>query len=166
MQDFSKALAGEVRILLAEVGKLRDERRQLQFEIAELMALKSKHGAGGEYSPDWRPKIEGPPPPMEDAVAPPPPPAIEDVVQARPGWRVVPKKTERRKKITAPPPAAPTPPPQPMYEPPPNVPAWAQWRPNPLLVPTPLAPNASIPATPPPRQGLFGASTPPPGGGR
>ena len=26
-------------------------------EIAELMALKSKHGAGGEYSPDWRPKV-------------------------------------------------------------------------------------------------------------
>ena len=30
LNDFSKALAGEVRILLAEVGKLRDERRQLQ----------------------------------------------------------------------------------------------------------------------------------------
>lgn len=30
LNDFSKALAGEVRILLDEVGKLRDERRQLQ----------------------------------------------------------------------------------------------------------------------------------------
>ena len=30
LNDFSKALAGEVRVLLAEVGKLRDERRQLQ----------------------------------------------------------------------------------------------------------------------------------------
>ncbi len=30
LNDFSKALASEVRILLAEVGKLRDERRQLQ----------------------------------------------------------------------------------------------------------------------------------------
>lgn len=30
INDFSKALAGEVRILLQEVGKLRDERRQLQ----------------------------------------------------------------------------------------------------------------------------------------
>ena len=30
INDFSKALASEVRILLAEVGKLRDERRQLQ----------------------------------------------------------------------------------------------------------------------------------------
>jgi hypothetical protein len=26
-------------------------------EIAELMAVKSKHGAGGEYSPDWRPPV-------------------------------------------------------------------------------------------------------------
>ncbi|KAF5345729.1 hypothetical protein D9757_013307 [Collybiopsis confluens] len=50
--DFSKALAGEVRILLAEVGQLRDQRRHLQFEIAEIMALKSKHaqdGSGGDY---------------------------------------------------------------------------------------------------------------------
>jgi len=26
-------------------------------EIAELMSVKSKHGAGGEYSPEWRPKV-------------------------------------------------------------------------------------------------------------
>ena len=30
MMDFSKGIATEVRILLAEIGKLRDERRQLQ----------------------------------------------------------------------------------------------------------------------------------------
>lgn len=40
MGYFSKALAQEVRILLQEVGKLRDERRQLQFEVAELLAVK------------------------------------------------------------------------------------------------------------------------------
>ncbi|KIJ69674.1 hypothetical protein HYDPIDRAFT_104265 [Hydnomerulius pinastri MD-312] len=33
LNDFSKALASEVRILLAEVGKLRDERRQLQLYV-------------------------------------------------------------------------------------------------------------------------------------
>lgn len=33
LQDFSKALAGEVRILLQEVGKLRDERSQLQAYV-------------------------------------------------------------------------------------------------------------------------------------
>jgi len=57
LNDFSKALASEVRILLAEVGKLRDERRALQFEIAELMSVKSKHGAGGEYAPHWKPTV-------------------------------------------------------------------------------------------------------------
>jgi hypothetical protein len=31
LNDFSKALASEVRILLQEVGKLRDERRALQL---------------------------------------------------------------------------------------------------------------------------------------
>jgi hypothetical protein len=114
------------------------------------MAVKSKHGAGGEYSPDWRPKvrrasqffgrspfkltflqIEGPPLPAEVA-APPPPPAIEDEpIQARPGWRVVHKRPERRA-IKGKQPVAPAPvPPQsmPMAEPPrPELPAWAQWR--------------------------------------
>lgn len=36
LNDFSKALASEVRILLAEVGKLRDERRQLQLYASTL----------------------------------------------------------------------------------------------------------------------------------
>jgi len=26
-------------------------------EIAELMSVKSKHGAGGEFTPDWAPKV-------------------------------------------------------------------------------------------------------------
>ena len=30
MNDFTKGIAAEVRILLNEIGKLRDERRQLQ----------------------------------------------------------------------------------------------------------------------------------------
>jgi len=30
MMDFTKGIATEVRVLLAEIGKLRDERRQLQ----------------------------------------------------------------------------------------------------------------------------------------
>ncbi|TFK22400.1 hypothetical protein FA15DRAFT_622500 [Coprinopsis marcescibilis] len=164
MVDFSKALAGEMRILLDEVGKLRDEKRKLQFEIDELMTLKSKYS--GEFGGGWRPAMHGPPPPMA-LEAPMPPPPMEDIGPARPGWRTVPKKMERRKKIAAPPPPPPQPlaaialPPQPMFEPPPNVPAWAQWRPNPLLA-VPTAHSPPIP-TPPPRGGLFGASTPPPG---
>lgn len=26
-------------------------------EIAELMSVKSKHGAGGEYTPNWAPQV-------------------------------------------------------------------------------------------------------------
>lgn len=29
----------------------------MDSEIAELMAVKSKHGAGGEYSPNWVPTV-------------------------------------------------------------------------------------------------------------
>jgi len=162
LNDFSKALAGEVRILLAEVGKLRDERRQLQYEIAELMSVKSKHGAGGEYSPEWRPKELHP----EDA--PPAPPAPEEgavvPAPAKPGWRTVYKRNERKEKALAKiaPPHAPIPAPRP-ESPRPNMPAWAQWRPNPLLSPMPVAATAAapLPSTPAPRSGLFGPPTPP-----
>ncbi|EPQ50823.1 hypothetical protein GLOTRDRAFT_141322 [Gloeophyllum trabeum ATCC 11539] len=165
LNDFSKALASEVRILLEEVGKLRDERRALQFEIAELMSMKSKHGAGGEYSPDWRPReAEASPPPPP---APEPAPVIEDPApprEAKPGWRVVPPKRERRRHAQqqAAVPASPPPPPPP--EPPkPNLPSWAQWRPNPLLAaPIPQAPAPSSPGPVVQRRGLFGPPSPPP----
>ncbi|KAJ7594233.1 hypothetical protein C8J56DRAFT_1012544 [Mycena floridula] len=160
INDFSKALASEVRILLAEVGKLRDERRALQFEIAELMSVKSKHGAGGEYSPEWRPR---PPESLEGA---PPQPAIEDgsAGPARPAWRTVHKRPPRKDKALMNK-DSPAPSPAPQIEiARPNVPAWAQWRPNPLLAPQPVAPTSSTPmaTSPPPRSGLFGPSTPPP----
>ncbi|KAF9226970.1 hypothetical protein BS17DRAFT_776407 [Gyrodon lividus] len=160
LNDFSKALASEVRILLAEVGKLRDERRQLQFEIAELMAVKSKHGAGGEYSPDWRPPPQEPPPPPTAATPPP----IDDgpPVQARPAWKVVHKSTRRERA----PKSLPAPTPVPAIEPPkPNVPAWAQWRPNPAVAPPPTVAPGPVPprpVTPAARPGLFGPPTPPP----
>jgi len=159
INDFSKALAGEVRILLAEVGQLRDERRALQYEIAELMSVKSKHGAGGEYSPEWRPK------PEEEA--PPPPPEPSAPAPARPGWRVVNKRAERRERALAKTQRPPSPGSVPPLEPPkPNVPAWAQWRPNPHIAPKPVqgTPAAPLPgpSTPPSRSGLFGPPTPPP----
>ncbi|SJL13001.1 uncharacterized protein ARMOST_16436 [Armillaria ostoyae] len=169
INDFSKALASEVRILLAEVGKLRDERRALQYEIAELMSVKSKHGAGGEYSPEWQPPQEppgfgAPPPP------PPPPPPMDEgpPAPARPAWRTVHKRAERKEKAIAKlmPSAVPTPSAVPPLEPPrPNIPAWAQWRPNALLSPAPVmaTPAAPLPTSPPPpsRSGLFGPPTPP-----
>ncbi|OBZ76447.1 hypothetical protein A0H81_03103 [Grifola frondosa] len=155
IHDFSKALASEVRILLAEVGKLRDERRQLQYEIAELMSVKSKHGAGGEYMPDWAPKPDQAPDPPSPG--PPPPQGVADDAGlfALHGALV--------KAAKANPPALLPPPPVP--EPMPNLPAWAQWRPNPMLSPTPHAPTAGAPMPSdraPTRAGLFGPPTPPP----
>ncbi|TFK86222.1 hypothetical protein K466DRAFT_159207 [Polyporus arcularius HHB13444] len=185
LNDFSKALASEVRILLAEVGKLRDERRQLQYEIAELMAMKSKFGGGGEYNPEWMPKVctallgrccrsrrqcseqhEEPPAPASPP-PPPPPGMIDDGTPARPAWRTVHKREERRTKAKAkalpPPAAAPS-----AIAPPPdnsNLPAWAQWRPNPLLSPAPIAGSSAAPLPGDiamPRSGLFGPPSPPP----
>ncbi|KAJ6589509.1 hypothetical protein B0H19DRAFT_1367826 [Mycena capillaripes] len=158
INDFSKALAGEVKILLAEVGKLRDEKRALQFEIAELMSIKAKHSADGVYAPGWAPPPPAPEAPAPEPPAPPPGPAPG-------GWRTVhaPHVPRRRQQLAlraaapAPPPPAPAPP-----APSPELPAWAQWRPNPLLAPgTAAGPSVSV-VVPPPRSGLFGARTPPP----
>ncbi|KAJ7274222.1 hypothetical protein C8J57DRAFT_1314971, partial [Mycena rebaudengoi] len=158
INDFSKALAGEVRVLLAEVGQLRDERRALQYEIAQLMSGKSKHGAGGEYAPEWRPKPEDAPPPPPE---PPLPPG-----GARPAWRVVNKRAERKERAIAkqrPPSPGSVPP---LAPPKPNVPAWAQWRREclfsqcrPSHLPRPRFPG---PRSTPVRPGLFGPPTPPP----
>ncbi|KAJ6506866.1 hypothetical protein C8R45DRAFT_1069798 [Mycena sanguinolenta] len=157
INDFSKALALEVKILLEEVGKLRDEKRALQFEIAELMSIKAKHSAQGLYEPEWRPAHQIEVPPAEPPAPLPPAPG---------GWRTVqPPHVPRRKqpkqlqaekqRQIAPAPLAPTPVASP------NVPAWAQWRPNPLLSPSaPTGQNTVF--APPAREGLFGPSTPPP----
>ncbi|KAF9476042.1 hypothetical protein BDN70DRAFT_812953, partial [Pholiota conissans] len=53
LDEFSRALATEVRMLLGEVGKIREERRALQHEIGDLLCIKAKYGPGGEYEPDW-----------------------------------------------------------------------------------------------------------------
>jgi len=169
INDFSKALASEVRILLAEVGKLRDERRALQFEIAELMSVKSKHGAGGEYAPDWRPRV-----PEEAPLEPEGPPEDPpEIPPAKPAWRTVHKRPERKprsvKSARTVKEATPAPTPKIIPESPkPELPAWATWRPNPLVMPTPRMASASNPMnmnTPPAMShpaGLFGPSTPPP----
>ncbi|PPR01066.1 hypothetical protein CVT26_016013 [Gymnopilus dilepis] len=152
--DFTKGIAAEVRVLLAEIGKLRDERRQLQYEIAELMAVRSKFSPNGEFQPEWRP----PPPAIEAPPADLPPPIEEPPAPAKPGWRVVHKKPERKARTVPKIAGPPTPAPPALPEPPkPEAPAWAQWRPNPLLTTSTPTPNS-----PPPRTGLFGPATPPP----
>ncbi|KAF5338110.1 hypothetical protein D9758_015366 [Tetrapyrgos nigripes] len=162
MNDFSKALAIEVRILLDEMGKLRDERRQLQQEIAELLAVKAKHGNGWSTTPP--PAIEAPP---ETS-----PPTAEPLAPAKGGWRVVHKRPERKhrdKGANTPAPAA-SPPLPAIAAPVPvaaGMPAWAQWRPNPTFTPpavTPAAAPVSDPFLNRPlsRPGLFGPPSPGP----
>ncbi|KAG7093837.1 hypothetical protein E1B28_007476 [Marasmius oreades] len=166
INDFTKTLAADVRMLLAEVGRLREEKAQLQSEIGELMQLKSKHGArgigpGGELAiytpgpPGW-----GTPAPEISATSPPP-----DLMEpARPAWRTVNKRMPRKKTTPLHAPHAPLPPTSP--PPPPNLPAWAQWRPNPLHSPAPLLPSVGSPLPGSPavvgRAGLFGPPSPPP----
>jgi len=53
MNEFSRALAGEVTLLLQETGKLREEKRNIQHEIGCLHSLKQKYNPGGVFDPDW-----------------------------------------------------------------------------------------------------------------
>ncbi|KAI0366578.1 hypothetical protein BV20DRAFT_971755 [Pilatotrama ljubarskyi] len=129
------------------------------------MAVKSKHGAGGEFTPDWAPKHEEPHAPPRSP-SPKPPSVLDDGVPARPAWRTVHKREERRHKAKAKALQAAQPPPPAITAPEPvNLPAWAQWKPNPLLSPVPVAgsPSAPLPGDHSmPRSGLFGPPTPPP----
>ncbi|TFK31177.1 hypothetical protein BDQ12DRAFT_619383, partial [Crucibulum laeve] len=100
LDDFSRALASEIRMLLGKVGKLREERRALQHELGYLLHLRSKYGPGGEFEPEWKPPAPNVPPP------PPPKPATQPELQSpsRFGWRSVllkRKKNDREAATTA-----------------------------------------------------------------
>ncbi|KAL1745947.1 hypothetical protein HDZ31DRAFT_62614 [Schizophyllum fasciatum] len=156
LDEFSRALASEVRMLLGEVGKLREERRGLQHEISFLLGVKSKYIPGGEFEPDWKGPVGAPgmPPmgPAPDAGPPPPPPEVQP---ARPAWRTVSTRTSKKKKkdqMPAPPVAQPDPRQQ--------VRSWATWQPDPNLAPSPSSfenPTLAAPAESP---GLFGPRSP------
>ncbi|KAJ6463887.1 hypothetical protein C8R45DRAFT_502593 [Mycena sanguinolenta] len=152
LDEFSKALASEVRMLLGEVGKLREERRALQHELGYLLCMKSKYGPGGEFEPDWKPPPPGAPggPPL-DPPAPPPP----DLPQAKPGWRTVTQRATATQRKTKKKDAAPPPPPAPAPHPRHREGSWATWQPDPNLAPTPPSrePTLLMPEVSP---GLFG----------
>lgn len=168
LDEFSKALAAEVRMLLGEVGKLREERRNLQHEMGFLLCMKSKYGPGGEFQPDWQPPAvpvsapQEPPPPPPDAGLPSDLPAPA----AKPGWRPIGKrkgKKRDRAAAQAAPPAAPpvSHVPHHMMDPRRQVTqSWATWHPDPDQAPTPpsIEPSLTIPRAVSP--GLFGPRTP------
>ncbi|KAG6380162.1 hypothetical protein JVT61DRAFT_8251 [Boletus reticuloceps] len=151
LDEFSKALAAEVRMLLGEVGKLREERRNIQHELGYLLMLKAKYGPGGEFDSEWKPPMApgAPPPP------PPPPdvPAPEDMPPSRPAWRTVQQRSSRRSRKRQE--VAPEPPPEPR-----QAHSWVTWQPNPALAPTPpsVEPTLLVPDRGSP--GLFGPRSP------
>ncbi|KAF8990867.1 hypothetical protein BDQ17DRAFT_1547058 [Cyathus striatus] len=156
LTEYSKAIANEVKMLLADVGKLREERQKFAMEVAQLLNLKAQYSDG--VPQDWLPKSPGPPavesPSAVEAL--PAPPAIEEApVQARSIWRFVLKREKRLNKTTAPPAAMPTSVPVPMPAPPrPGVRAWAQWTSNSPPAPTPVIALVVAPQSPTLRSGL------------
>jgi len=151
-----------VRMLLGEVGKLREERRSLQFELGYLMCMKSKYGPGGEFDPDWKPPGHGGPggPGGPPADQPPPEAPPEEPVQAKPAWRVVgDRQRAPRKQKKKNPDAPPAPGPAPAAHPRAQVTSWATWQPDPHMAPTPTSvePTLLVPGGSP---GLFGPRSP------
>ncbi|KAM5533001.1 hypothetical protein V8D89_013343, partial [Ganoderma adspersum] len=48
VDEFSRMLAIEVRMLLSEVGKLREDKTKLEFQIGELLVFRAKYGPDGQ----------------------------------------------------------------------------------------------------------------------
>ncbi|KAF8480060.1 hypothetical protein DFH94DRAFT_793827 [Russula ochroleuca] len=120
-------------MLLNEVSKLREERRNIQFEIGSLLCMRSQYDAGGMFDPDWKPST-GPLAPQTPADLPPdappgPPPEPRRGAwrsdHQRGGFRRGRKKSEGR-------PAGPiigtTPPAAPPTERPQTTGSWATWQ--------------------------------------
>ncbi|KAJ7436069.1 hypothetical protein B0H11DRAFT_665999 [Mycena galericulata] len=176
MDDFSKSIASEVRMLLGEVGKLREERRALQFEVSELLAaktlhsasssedgnpfsdpvsaarlelsallsLKAKYSPSGEFEPDWTPPPGAPGGPPLEPLAPP---SSVELPGAKPSWRTVTPRKPKRKEAAVP---------QLPHFDPRQANSWANWRPDPNMIPTPPShePTLLVPEGTSP--GLFG----------
>ncbi|KDR74957.1 hypothetical protein GALMADRAFT_570107 [Galerina marginata CBS 339.88] len=181
LDEFSRALATEVRMLLGEVGKIREERRALQHEIGDLLCMKSKYGPGGEYEPDWKPGHSGPPPPPPEDNMPPMTDIPDIPAHIKGAWRPTTRpRTKKKKKSEQPqaPPAASTSA-IPMHVPQPPYDmrqqhdirqqhdlrqqltrgSWATWQPDRNAVTPPsVEPTLMVPGRESP--GLFGPRTP------
>ncbi|EIW53326.1 uncharacterized protein TRAVEDRAFT_40040 [Trametes versicolor FP-101664 SS1] len=156
LDEFSRSLATEVRMLLSEVGKLREDKRNLEYAIGELLQFKSKYGPGGEFDPGWKPAMTCVP---TDGAQPEPAPAPEpepEMPQPAPSaWRSINTRGSRRRRPAA---AAPPPPPP---EAVPQTQSWATWLPNPAFQPSPPPQQVEHLLAPPQGSpGLFGPRSP------
>ncbi|KAG8851671.1 hypothetical protein FRB96_009167 [Tulasnella sp. 330] len=174
LDEFSKALSSEVRLLLKEVGKLREEKRALQHEIGCLLCMKSKYGPGGEFDPDWVPHGASGCTGAHSGAAPHTTEVVDsyqedehvypaqDTPMVKPAWR----EQQKKKKLTKGRPGQGEP-----FAPiaeevapavalgHPHPASWASWKPNPMLEPSPVLeppPTLAVERTP----GLFGPRSP------
>ncbi|PIL29104.1 hypothetical protein GSI_09152 [Ganoderma sinense ZZ0214-1] len=156
LDEFSRSLATEVRMLLSEVGKLREDKRNLEFQIGELLTFQAKYGPEGQFDPSWKPSMTCVPAEAAPAPDPYPEPDFDGPQHAPSAWRTIPTRGSRRSRRTqaAPPP----PPPEPV--PPPSTQSWATWQSNPVFQPSP--PMRPIEHLEPPQgsSGLFGSGSP------
>ncbi|TDL14474.1 hypothetical protein BD410DRAFT_778885 [Rickenella mellea] len=60
LDEFSRALAPEIRLHLTEVGSLHAQKRSLQLELGELLRMLTYYGPDGEFEPEWMPPTVGP----------------------------------------------------------------------------------------------------------
>ncbi|KAF8512755.1 hypothetical protein BU17DRAFT_69100 [Hysterangium stoloniferum] len=150
LEHFSRTLAEEVRMLLGEVNKLRQHKRNAQ-----------QFGPGAEFDPDWDPPMPPlghgwPPPGGPPSSGPDGPPEEPPVPAPKPGLRYVspphpPKlsKRQRRQKeaeaAAAAAQAGPSGPPDTR-----TIASWATWQPNPQWAPTPSQQEAELVASPSP----------------
>ncbi|EJF61726.1 hypothetical protein DICSQDRAFT_169744 [Dichomitus squalens LYAD-421 SS1] len=157
LDEFSRSLATEVRMLLSEVGKLREDKRNLEYQIGELLKFKAKYGPGGEFDPSWKPAMVCVPTDAAPQPEPAPPEPEPEVPQQAPSaWRTLPTRGSRRRRTQQP---APQPPPEP--QPAPTTQSWATWQPDPAFRPSPpIQPVEHLLAPPQGSPGLFGPRSP------
>ncbi|KAH9993287.1 hypothetical protein BJV74DRAFT_884401 [Russula compacta] len=166
LDEFSKSLASEVRMLLGEVGKLREERRTIQLEIGTLLCLRSNY-QGGLFDSDWKPTT-GPLAPQPPGDLPPDEPSAPPPEPRQGAWRTLPPRggMRRFRKKSEPRPAGPVAETTPPAAPPPDraqtTGSWATWQGLPAdYTPPPTEPTIHLaPEVAQPQRGLFGPRSP------
>ncbi|KIK25347.1 hypothetical protein PISMIDRAFT_349791 [Pisolithus microcarpus 441] len=92
LDEFSKAIAIDVCMLLGEVGELHEECRAIQHEVGSLMMVRAEYSPGGEFHGDRQmmggsPTPDAPPWPHDYRRTPsgggPPPPTIVERDEGR-----------------------------------------------------------------------------------
>ncbi|KAI6107824.1 hypothetical protein EDD16DRAFT_1488493 [Pisolithus croceorrhizus] len=148
LDEFSKALAIDVRMVIGEIGKLYEERRAIQHEIASLLAMRAKCSPGGEFDGDrsvtqatrWMLLISFENrQAMGDGPLPDAPPQPQDATRSTANLRTT--RRVRKQNPVQPPESEPEALPSRYTQ------SWATWARNPAMAPTPppVEPTPAVP---------------------